>query len=235
MFSHQFRPGLWPSLAAGAGIAATLALGVWQLGRGSEKDALQAQFEARRQRPAFAVGAAAADAAALAGQAVIARGSFVPAHTVYIDNRLYRGVPGYHVVTPLRLDGSDMHVLVNRGWIAGGGRGAPPAVVTPEGSVELRGVAVLPSTRFLELSSRVAEGNVWQNLVLERYRQAVPIPVHSFVVQQESAAADGLVREWPAPNAGADKNYAYAAQWFTMALAIALLYLFLNLRRSHDD
>ena len=234
MSRYHFRPGLWPTLAATAGLAATLALGVWQLGRGNEKNALQAEFDARRREPPIAAGAAEIDAQTVAGRAVVARGRYAPAYTIYIDNRLHRGVAGYHVVTPLKLDGSEMHLLVDRGWIGGGARSAPPAVATPEGSVEVRGTAVQPSTRFLELSTRVAEGNVWQNLVIERYRQAVPIRVQPFVLQEESSAPDGLVREWPAPNAGADKNYAYAAQWFAMALAIVLLFVFLNLRRIHD-
>src|SRR3990170_3607683 len=51
------------------------------------------------------------------------RGEFLPERTVLLDNKLRRGRPGYEVVTPLRLAGArEMHVLVNRGWIAAGAR-----------------------------------------------------------------------------------------------------------------
>ena len=39
------------------------------------------------------------------------------------------------------------------------------------------------------------------------------------------AAADGLVRHWPAPAADVQKHYGYAAQWFAIAAGIAILYV----------
>ena len=52
---------------------------------------------------------------------VEARGAYVPDSTVLLDNRIHAGRVGYEVVMPLRLGDSRMHVLVNRGWIAGTG------------------------------------------------------------------------------------------------------------------
>ena len=80
---------------------------------------------------------------------VVLRGTFDPARQVLIDNRLYREQAGYHVITPLRLEGSNMHVLVNRGWLpaAADHRILPDAAV-PNGSVELTGIAVVPEQRF---------------------------------------------------------------------------------------
>jgi hypothetical protein len=50
------------------------------------------------------------------------RGAFAPKHTVLLDNKLYRGKPGYHVVQPLRLaDGK--HVL-DQSRLGTGGRHA---------------------------------------------------------------------------------------------------------------
>jgi hypothetical protein len=132
-----------------------------------------------------------------------------------IDNRISHGVAGYHVVMPLELGsnsgGGSRYVLVNRGWIAGNAdRSRLPEVRTPEATVEITGLAVTPSRRFLELSDRVAEGRVWQNLTLDRYRKAVPIALQPVVIQQETALDDGLVREWDPPNLGVDKHYGYA-------------------------
>jgi surfeit locus 1 family protein len=36
-------------------------------------------------------------------------------------------------------------------------------------------------------------------------------------LQQTSAAADGRVREWPAPAAGIDRHRGYALQWYSLA------------------
>src|SRR5918999_5519037 len=80
---------------------------------------------------------------------VVARGRFVDEHTVYLDNKLRRGQPGYEVVTPLRLDG--MHVLVNRGWVhAGRTRETLPEVPVPPGEVRVEGLALARLPRVLE-------------------------------------------------------------------------------------
>jgi surfeit locus 1 family protein len=197
---------------------------------------LQGQLDARRNLPPLQLTGADVDPAQLEWREVGVRGRFEPKYAVYLDNRVHRGAAGYHVVMPLRIENSDMHVLVNRGWAAAKGvRSELPPVATPSGVTEVRGVASLPSKRFLELSSKVAEGNVWQNLVIERYRQAVPIRVLPIVVLQEGGADDGLVREWIRPDAGANKNYAYAVQWFVMAAAIAVIYVVMNVRRDRSS
>jgi surfeit locus 1 family protein len=134
---------------------------------------------------------------------------------------------------PLKIADSERYVLVNRGWIAGtGSRSTLPQITTPAQSVRLTGLATVPSRRYLELSTKTIEGNVWQNLTLERYRATVPIALQPVVIQQESELDDGLVREWSAPELGIDKHYAYAFQWFVMAAAILVIYLAINVKRS---
>ena len=97
----------------------------------------------------------------------------------------------------------------------------------------MQGTAVAFSERYLELSTRVAEGNIWQNLVLERYRAATGLDVLPIIVQQEAGDAgidNGLVRDWPPADLRRNTNLAYAMQWFGMALAIFIYMLFLHVR-----
>jgi surfeit locus 1 family protein len=233
MLSIRFQPTLWPTLLAIAGVALTVALGNWQLRRGAEKTALHEQLEIRHKEPPVALTGGAIDPAALEWRQVSVRGNFEPRYAVYLDNRVYQGTAGYQVVMPLKIERSDTHVLVNRGWVAARGlRSELPKIATPGEVVEVRGMASLPSKRFLELSPQVAEGNVWQNLVIERYRQAVPISVLPIVLLQENPLDDQLVRDWRLPDAGANQNYAYAVQWFFMAAAIAVIYVVMNVRRT---
>jgi cytochrome oxidase assembly protein ShyY1 len=72
---------------------------------------------------------------------------------------------------------------------------------------------------------------VWQNLVLDRYREWSKLELQPIVIQQTSPAADGLVREWGPPDAGADRHRGYALQWFALAVLALLLYVVLNLKR----
>ena len=233
MARYQFRASLWPTLAAIAGIVATLALGNWQLGRGHEKAVLAERVEAANHDAPIGLSGSEVRADDVVWRRVEVSGRFEPKYAVLIDNRIVRGEVGYFVVMPLKIADSDRYVLVNRGWIAGtGSRAALPQIATPAQTLRITGLATVPSKRYLELSTKTIEGNVWQNLTLERYRATVPIALQPVVIQQESELDDGLRREWSAPDLGIDKHYAYAFQWFVMAAAILVIYLALNVKKS---
>jgi surfeit locus 1 family protein len=213
-------------------MAVAIALGHWQMDRAAEKQGLRETLEQRGRAAAVHVSGTPLDAADIDLRRVEARGRFEPKAAVFIDNRIYRGAPGYHVIMPLRIGDGPMHVLVNRGWVAAGpDRRSPPKIATPEGEVAVTGLALVPTGRFLELSTKVAEGNVWQNLLIERYRQATRLEVQPFVIEQDSAADDGLVRDWPAPDVGIHKHYGYAFQWFALAATLFVFYLVTHVRK----
>ena len=231
----RYEVGLrpWPALAAAVGIALTLGLGQWQLGRAHDKEALQQRFLERGREPPLLLGPRAIRADEVALRKVEARGKFEPGWIIFLDNRLQRHRAGYHVLMPLRISGTNKHVIVNRGWIAAtGDRARLPTVATPEGEIVVHGTAQAVSDRYVELSGAVAEGRVWQNLTLDRYRAATGLDVHPIVVQQESATDDGLVREWTPPDFGRNTHLAYAFQWFSLSAAILVCYLVLNVRRT---
>ena len=94
MSPSDARAALWPMLAAIVGIAAAIALGTWQLGRGAEKRELSARFQAAAAQPPVHVGPAELAANDIELRHIEARGVFEPRHAVYIDNRIRRGVPG---------------------------------------------------------------------------------------------------------------------------------------------
>ena len=233
---YRFRPRLLTTLAAAAGIALTLAAAGWQLGRAHEKEAAGARLAELAKGPPVTLSAAEVQAGDVVGRRVTARGQFVPRYAVFLDNRVHNGVPGYHVVMPLAIGGGQRHVLVDRGWIAGTqDRSRLPQVRTPEGTVEVTGLAVIPGQRFFELTKEVVEGNVWQNLTLERYRKAVPIALQPILIQQESALDDALVRDWAPPDLGVAMHYGYAFQWLALAVTILVFYLVTHVRRAAPE
>jgi surfeit locus 1 family protein len=232
----HFQPRLLTTLAAAAGVAATLALAHWQLTRAHEKEALAARLEALAKDPPVALSATEIQAEDVLWRRVTVRGRFEPEYAVFLDNRIRRGAAGYHVIMPLAIGGGGRYVLVNRGWVAGTPERANlPTVRTPQGMVEISGLAIVPSKRFLELSTHVAEGRVWQNLTLERYREAVPVALQPVVIQQESALDDGLAREWDPPDTGVSKHYGYAFQWLALAITILVFYLVTHVRRASQE
>jgi surfeit locus 1 family protein len=232
MVRRRFHPSAWSTLAAAAGIAATVALGFWQFGRAQEKAALVAARDAAATERPVNLGQAPVEAARVEDRPVEARGTFVPNGLVLLDNRVRAGQAGYEVVMPLKLEGGDMHVLVNRGWVKGSGdRSQLPVVVTPPGAVHVVGLAVVPGKRIYELSQAAPEGPVWQSLSLERYRARKSYALQPIMLQQTNDTGDGLLREWPTPARSIDTHRSYAVQWFALALLIAIAYVGFALRR----
>ena len=98
----------------------------------------------------------------------------------------------------------------------------------------ISGIAESPTMRTLELSKETVSGRVWENLHLERYREATGLQLQPLVILQEDKVKDGLLRAWTRPDSGSSRNLGYAFQWFAMALAIIILYLVLNVKRNHN-
>jgi surfeit locus 1 family protein len=230
---RHFAPAWWATLLTLAGVALTIALGFWQLGRAEQKQALQSRIDDYARSPPISLTRSAVNPIEVLLRPIEAHGRFDARHAVFLDNRVYKQQAGYYVLMPLRLADTDTFVLVNRGWIAAGmDRRTAPVVKTPQGDVSVRGTATAYSEHFLELSSKIAEGNIWQNIVLERYRQATRLELQPIILQQSSALDDGLVRDWPPVDLKRNTHLAYAVQWFGLAAAMFVYYLVVNVRSS---
>jgi len=214
------------TLAALAGVAATFALGAWQMRRAAEKLDMQAAIERREALPDVAQRSLwSAPPADILHRIVLLRGTWVPASTVFLDNRQMLGKAGFYVVTPLRLEGSDSVVLVQRGWAPRNflEREKLPPIDTPSGVVELR-ARIAPAPAKLYEFAGAEPGPIRQNLELERFRSETGLPLLQVTVQQLGPPSDGLSREWPAPALGIERHYGYAFQWWALSGLIAILY-----------
>lgn len=232
----QFAPTLWPTLATLFFLALTVWLGNWQSGRAETKRALQARYDVAMREAPIHVGSTLLDRDSVLHRRIEVRGVFDDASTILLDNRVHDGVAGYHVMTPLRIDGGQTAILVNRGWMPAGKRRdqirSPPA---PRGEVKLEGMAADPHSRYFELAQMSPQGRVWQNLDFARYAAGYGHPLQPVLLLQTSAAADGLLRSWPRPDTGVAMHVSYAIQWYSLATTLAVLWLVLNVERHHED
>ena len=225
----RFEPRLLPTLATLLLLAALVRLGVWQADKGERRAAEIAQHSLRAQLGPYALGAQLVDPDLLQDAPVTVRGSYEPAHQFFVDNRQEGGKPGVHVVTPLRIEGSVVRVLVNRGWVGWSqGRQVLPVVTTPAGVVQVTGVATVPHNKNFFLMPSHAESlpRLWSQLDVARFARERADPVQPVVVLQgQNDVADGLIRNWQAPEDRVAKHQSYALQWFGMAVALLVFYL----------
>lgn len=221
--------------AALLGVAVTLSLGRWQLGRAAEKEALQASIDARGNLPVLDARSLAGefDSGELLHRRIEAEGQWVVERTVFLDNRQMNGRPGFFVVTPLRLDGGAA-VLVQRGWVPRNfeDRTRVPQLVTPAGPVRVRG-RIAPAPSRLYDMGEAGSGAIRQNLDLAQFRTETSLALVAVSIQQTEGSADGLTREWSPISTGVDKHYGYAFQWFGLCALITLLYVWFQIVRRY--
>jgi surfeit locus 1 family protein len=238
--ARRFRPTLWPTLITLPMLIALVGLGVWQLERLEWKEDLIRERQSRSRAPAMALPDSLDRPASLEYQAVRVRGRFLHASEFYLAARTFEGRVGLHVVTPLALDNGRL-LLVDRGWIPDGHR--DPAT-RPEGQVpgevDLTGLVRRPGWNgptWLEPDNQPNE-NLW-----------------FWVDPGAMAAAAGLDRviaeiyldAGPAENPGGwpkggqtridlpNDHLQYTLTWFTLALALAVIYVVYHLRRDSQD
>lgn len=224
-------------LAALIVAALTARLGVWQLNRAAQKNALQAAIDERRSLPALPPEQLALDPATAQAQwhrELRVQGRWIEAHTVYLDNRQMQGRPGFFVLTPLALaDGSAL--LVQRGWLprdpVDRTRVAAPAL--PAGEVQVQGRIAPAPARLYEFDAAPA-GALRQNLDLQGFAAETGLRLRPLSVLQSAAAQaadDGLKRDWPEPAASVHKHYGYAFQWFALSVLTVFLYVWFQILR----
>jgi len=232
--SARWRPRWLPALAATVVIALTATAGSWQLDRAHKKEGLQESYDRGISAAPIRLTAAQGSMEDLRLRRIEVEGEFVPNGQVLLDNRIRDGQAGYEVITPLKIDGSSMHVLINRGWIAAGPqRERLPVIKTPAGRVKVSGIANVPR-RFLELAKVDDSAPVWQNLTIARYVARTGFRVQPVVVQQQNDLGDGLSRLWERPDFGITRHYSYAAQWFSLCGLIIFLYVFFHVKSSRS-
>lgn len=211
-------------------------LGVWQNGKGDRALAAREQHATRAQQGPMPVGASLLDPDRTQDAPLVATGTYEPAGSFLVDNRQLDGSPGLHVVTPLRISGTDTRILVNRGWVGWGNtRAQLPQVAIPTGTVTVTGIAAVPSTKaFLLMPDRPeAWPELWPRLDLTRYTAQSSNPVQPVVLLQTSDdGGPALVRKWPPPENRAAMHHSYSMQWFGMALALFVFFVVASTRRT---
>ncbi|MGL1833110.1 SURF1 family protein [Rhodocyclaceae bacterium SMB388] len=220
-----------PVLAGLIVIVGTTLLGNWQMQRAAEKQDIQARIDAGLRAEPVPVDTLGVPAE---WQNVSLTGNWRAEGTIYLDNRVYDGRAGYHVLTPLQLANAQGWVLVNRGWVfAGPDRATLPPVPTALGPTTVIGQVREPESAPFTLATEAGQGALWQYIDVARYRDWSGLAVRDWIVQQTSSSDDGLVRDWPRPDAGMDRHRGYALQWYSfagIALALTGFYVYRSVR-----
>lgn len=227
MFSPKW---LLTTLLVFIGTAVCIRLGIWQLDRLEGRRAFNAQVESMRAAERLDLNLSTpADIVTMEWRAVTVSGEYDFENQVALRNQYYGNQYGYHLITPLRYNGTV--VLVNRGWIpadADWREFDEPGLVTVRGQVRLGqgkpafgGVAdALP-----------ADGSplkVWNNLDVEMMSAQFPYPILEVFVQPDVDEDNAVppIPYQPEIELTEGSHFGYALQWFTFATILFVGYPF---------
>lgn len=239
---YRFAPPLWAVLVLLAGVGVFVSLGIWQIQRGEGKQEMLAQRQA-------ASNAAAVDfqrtlnntsnSVPEYGHKYTVDGRMDASQQILADNQVQDGRIGYRVWTPVVLDGG-ARVLVDRGWVplGPGGRQQPPDPDGPNGRVTMTGLwrgLPQPGLRLGEGAACQVSG--WPRVLnypaVAQLRCQYDGPVLDGLLLLDEDDSRGFVRDWNMQfeHMPPIRHFAYALQWFAMALAAAVIFVGINLRR----
>jgi surfeit locus 1 family protein len=228
-------------------VAIACAAGIWQLNRADGKIALAANLLARQQMPILSANDALLSLEDASERRMIARGQYIPQAAIWLDNRP-RPIPpsgsntsqsGFYLLMPLQLEGRDEILWINRGWAPRNSenRESLPPVKTPSKVVTIEGIVFAHPGRVYALGEGqviidASKPRIEQNFDLRaegKLRGWVQSP---FILREvDTGVEDGLLREWAPLTTGVDRHYAYAFQWFALAVSGFLFWIITGLRQ----
>ncbi|MES2320530.1 MAG: SURF1 family protein [Pseudomonadota bacterium] len=234
----SFRFRAIPFVATMLMVALGVSLGQWQDRRARDKTTLQAKLVERAAAAPLVVAAQPLTLADVEFRTVSVAGEFVQDWPLFLDNRPQDGKVGFYLLMPFKIAGSNMHVLVARGWLPRftGEHDRLPEFSTPQGTVIVTGIAKAGMGKVMQLGNpaTIVPKSILQNLNTDQFAAASKLAVQPFFIEQTVPVDpdDQLARNWPAPALGVDKHKGYAFQWYALALMALLFFVFTGFRRG---
>lgn len=233
--NYRFSPGL--TLLCFVLGALCASLGSWQLSRAEQKSALQQAYDSLTQQAPIELDLKSGDLGGLLYHRVKVTGYFHPANEVLLDNQTHNTTAGYHVLTPLKTESSDIGIIVNRGWVAGtSDRKKLPHVETTEEKVTVSGrIMPMPGrSPFISSEAKPDTGGTktWFYFDRDYFQTINGFAVADHWLQLDPNSDHGFIVNWQDYNAKEAMHIGYAIMWFSFVLIVAVIYLTQSVSRT---
>ncbi len=236
--TYRFRFSMSSFLWAFIGLSVLCSLGYWQATRANYKLTLQKTIESRNQAPPIILQQNIENIRGYVYMPVLATGVYDKENEILIDNQKHQGMPGYHVLTPLKLKFDDTVIMINRGWVpVGNDRNNLPELDSSEGEVEVYGViSHHRSVPVIKLGESVIDvGKRWLYFDIEQYNQMTGYNILPVQVLIDKRNIDAYEVNWPEFDPKVTMHIGYSIMWFTFAIIVVVTYFGLNIRKEQVD
>lgn len=228
------RALFWPAIASTLAFTLLVGLGVWQLRRLGEKEALIARVEARvggpAQDPPPQADWASLEPREYDFRRVHATGRYLTGRDALIFTKPPDGFgrePGYLVLTPFALATGGV-ALVERGFIPASKAADPAGRAPPEGENTLIGHLHAPQTRNLFTPADEPARGIWYTRDPAAIAAALGLtdaaPFSLALEPQAGAVSGSLPRPVPSGPEIVNNHLSYAVTWFTLAFSLVVIF-----------
>ncbi len=211
--------------------------GFWQLDRLDQKRTRNANIEAALLASPTQITGETVNPDEYHFRPVEVTGTYDNDQVMIIRNKTVDGASGVHLLTPLRINGSDQAILIDRGWIPRNNRDPSPeerATYNVSGEVTIEGIAyrTQPRPTFVEfLAPNTQEGQspakAWSRIDIENIQKRVSYPLLPIFITQQAAESD-TADELPLQQGGIildeGPHLGYAIQWFSFGTVLLIIY-----------
>lgn len=229
-------------------LATLISFGRWQLNRLEQRQDHNATVMTALARPVASLGASTIDPDDFTFQRVQITGEFDNQASIIIRNQQFQNQSGVDLVVPLKIENSDVAVLVNRGWIPR--RNVDPSlesrqIYAVDGLVEIEGIAYHSQerpNRFAPLDPPLMEGetrrDAWFRINIPRIQEQVDYPLLPIYIEQLPTSTVNINNPPVADTIASlddGPHFNYAIQWFSFALILAVTYFFFIRKSLQED
>ncbi|MBL1257542.1 SURF1 family protein [Methylocystis sp. Sn-Cys] len=229
------RALLWPAVATALACALLASLGVWQVRRLGEKEALIARVETRAHLAPKALppqGAwATLSPADYEFTHALARGHYLAGRDALIFMKPPEGFglePGYMVVTPFAISAGGV-VLIERGFTPASKIEDAEGRAPPAGETEIAGLLRAPQTRNPFTPADAPSRAIWYTRDPAAIAAALGVggaaPFTLALTSPQSAGPNGFPRLVAAAPEFVNNHLSYAFTWFSLAAALLIIFV----------
>ena len=212
------------------GVTILANLGFWQLDRATEKEQLLSELDARKTQMPMTL-QALDDKDDKAYYHLAISGELLQQYTLYLDNRIVSGRPGFEVIHPVKI--GKRIVLVNRGWIPmPQSRATLPILPEQESQFATTGVVYVPTKALVLREDVLLADEDWPKLIqsldmpkLASLFEQLDLTIEPWVLRQDPTEDSLFVQAWRYVNMPPERHISYAVTWFGLAIALVIIYI----------
>ena len=215
-------------------------LGLWQLERADHKKNLNESYKLRQAEKVIDLNVHKSinSKESILWRRVSLNGSFYKEKNLIVDNQIFKHEAGFNILTPFKIDGTGMTILINRGWHKNLiNREQIPVIKNVDNIDQINGYAVKIPVPGINLGGSNIE---IINASLARFQRINVDEINNFyqanflpyMVYLNPLIDDEYISNFKLPVPDSEKNYGYAFQWFAFALTLLIIFLRLGITKN---